>query len=302
MDKWMIGRRLATAGFALAGLGIMLHPSPARAKTTSTPATCPAHAVAHAKSMSDATRALMCLDRSHDLIVVGDIHGTRQIPAFVGSLVERASRRRPVRLGLEMPSFMRATVANYLQSHGTAADRAALLKGVFWNMQDGRESRAMLGLIDRVRELRAKGRDVGIFMMVPNLADPSILKKPGGFMVFKEDGMARAIRAQQAAAGVKALVIAYMGNWHSRYDPKKSGSTLEQLANLHPVLVVPEGYGSAWVCMVKCGVHTIGNPHLPMNHGPRMKIIPDPSGRVFEVHLRFPEFVASLPAKKPAKS
>ncbi len=269
-----------------------------------TPGACGAKAVTSARTLGDAVDVLACQGRTHGLIVVGDFHGTRQIPAFVGDLVAAASRRRPVRLGLEMPTSMQAALDAYLDSRGRAADRAALLEQLFWDHNDGRQSRAMLALIERMRTLRRQGRRIHVFLMVPALPERAFKTKHFDFNAFKESGMARAIRGQLAHVG-KAQVIAYMGNWHSRYHTftgESHASTLEQLANRHPVLVDPDGFGTAWVCEQDgCGVHAGGTRKAGGGNEARMRIQTDPRGRVLEVHVRMPPLTASMPAKSPTQ-
>lgn len=277
----------------------------ARASATdAVPPSCRATSVTRAVSMADAARAIACASRAHALLLVGDIHGTRQIPAFVVQLVREVSVRRPVRLGLEMPDFMQRRLAAYMHSDGSAVDRAALLKSAFWRLDDGRESRAMLGLVEQMRRMRAHGRDVQVFAMAPTPASAAQVKQAGGYLVFKEGGIARRLRARLAHADKTTLVIAYMGNWHTRYQSTFAGmgakhmgpSVTDRLADSHPVLVDPTGYGKAWVCMQGgCGVHAIGRASQ-LRHKPRLWTTPDPTGRVVHLHLRLPPFTASLPA------
>lgn len=95
---------------------------------------------------------------SHRLVLLGEMHGTREIPALVGDLVESDARSgNPLMLALEIDSREQSRIDRYLASSGTDADRRLLLSGDHWQdpMHDGRDSDAMLTLIERVRGLRA---------------------------------------------------------------------------------------------------------------------------------------------------
>lgn len=96
------------------------------------------------------------------MLIVGDYHGSNEIPGFVAQLMSDAAAKRPVRLGLEMESFEQKPIQVYMASYGNAADRAALLHDDFWTAEDGRESKAIVRLIERVRKLREEGRDVEV--------------------------------------------------------------------------------------------------------------------------------------------
>ena len=66
------------------------------------------------------------------LVMLGEIHGTAEIPAIAGEVAARWTggvHRQRVLLGLEATSTDQGRVDRYLASKGTAADRAALLTG-----------------------------------------------------------------------------------------------------------------------------------------------------------------------------
>lgn len=93
-------------------------------------------------------------------LLIGEQLGTQEVPSAVGDLVcQLAQTGLPVALGLSIPSSEQEQLNHYLSSAGTPADQDALLAGRFWirPYQDGRSSRAVLDLIDRVRALRSMG-------------------------------------------------------------------------------------------------------------------------------------------------
>ncbi|MCY1014892.1 hypothetical protein [Pyxidicoccus sp. MSG2] len=93
-------------------------------------------------------------------LLIGEQLGSREVPLVVGNVVcHLAEAGLPVALGLSIPQTEQQRVDRYLASAGTPADQDALLEGRFWTRpyQDGRSSRAIFDLIDRVRAMRAAG-------------------------------------------------------------------------------------------------------------------------------------------------
>ena len=94
------------------------------------------------------------------VLLLGEIHGTAQSPAFAGDAACRAARSGlPVVVALEQPVAGQQRVDTFLASDGGEHARRALLAGPFWQSgyQDGRASQAMLELIERVGRLRRSG-------------------------------------------------------------------------------------------------------------------------------------------------
>ena len=97
------------------------------------------------------------------VLVIGEMHGSNEYPAFAKSVVcQLLAANKPVILGLEISESEQVALNHYLQSSGTTEDRRALQKGKFWQgkIQDGRSSVAMFGLIDAVRKLKQSGQKV----------------------------------------------------------------------------------------------------------------------------------------------
>ncbi len=100
------------------------------------------------------------------VLLLGELHGTREIPAFVGTLgCHVASAGVPVVVGLELPHEEQRALRRYLKSRGDQEARAALTEGGFWRRpyQDGRSSEAIVALVERLRVLRAQGLSVSVF-------------------------------------------------------------------------------------------------------------------------------------------
>jgi erythromycin esterase-like protein len=233
----------------------------------------------------------------HRLVLLGEIHGTRETPALVGALVDRESAAGDkVILGLEIVAQDQAGVDRYLRSRGHAADRAALLAGSHWRdpMHDGRDSAAMFDLIEYVRSLREQGRDIEIVFFDPGNVDD------------RDRGMADCLRGAIARAR-QAKVLVLTGNVHAmtaappwemldggkRIDPPMTAGRL--LADLQPFSIdIGAAAGNAWNCTGTCGVH----PTFARGAGnaaPSLEFL-DPSESAWDAVLLLPRFSASPPA------
>ena len=127
----------------------------------------PAHALSpQSESPEVAARTLVAAAGDARLILLGEMHGTREIPQLVAHVMSIYAAQRPVLLGLEIPGSGQPDLRRYIDSPGSDADRAALLATPFWQVEgdqhDGRRSHDMIDLIDHVRQLRAQGRDVSL--------------------------------------------------------------------------------------------------------------------------------------------
>jgi hypothetical protein len=94
------------------------------------------------------------------LVLLGEIHGTAEVPLFVGRLACQATAKGlRVRVGLEIPQEEQARIDAFLSATDADAAKQSLLQGPFWtrDMQDGRSSEAMLALLTRLRDPPAVG-------------------------------------------------------------------------------------------------------------------------------------------------
>jgi hypothetical protein len=99
------------------------------------------------------------------LLLVGEQLGSSETPEVVGDMVcEAAEAGLPVTLGVAIARSEQARLDAYLASPGAPADQDELLRGDFWRKphQDGRGSRAVMDLVDRVRSLRAAGLPISL--------------------------------------------------------------------------------------------------------------------------------------------
>jgi len=191
------------------------------------------------------------------VLLLGEIHGTVESPAFALDVACHAARADlPVIVGLELSTGEQARVDAFLDSRGTEEDRSALLAGTLWqsSYQDGRASRAMFDLIDGLRRLRREDLAVRVTMF-----DAPATK--GGQQ--RDRDMARNLAAVVAEAP-RSMVIVLTGNNHSRitkgtprssaYEPMGYVLGRETSADDLIALNVAHGSGSAWICAPDCGI------------------------------------------------
>jgi hypothetical protein len=225
------------------------------------------------------------------MLVFGEMHGTEETPRLVGEYVcKLTDQGDAVLVGLEMPE--QEAVDRYLDGDGSASARDALFAGSFWETgRDGRSSDAMFRLIERLRELRALGRDVAVVAFDDG----------SGIGGVRDAAMAEKLRrAIQRHPGRK--VVALMGNVHAKravgspIDPGFESMTY-RLDDLQPfALWVDFIEGSAWVCMASCGVWQ-RTDSLPYPTGLRLGGAPPG----FDGTIYFPTAAASPPAVTVAR-
>ena len=179
------------------------------------------------------------------IIVVGELHGTAETPAAVVAIA-RELATRPVAVGLEVSQTEDARIAAYLSSRGDAASRAALLAGPFWHApREGRESEAMLALLEGLRAMKASGHDVVVVpfdIPLERFSDPN---------VDRDQMMAENILAARKRLPASQMVV-LVGNWHSRTSSDPDGDPMTAtLRKSEPSLVALRAEyagGSAWLC------------------------------------------------------
>jgi lysophospholipase L1-like esterase len=190
------------------------------------------------------------------LILMGELHGTDQAPAAFGNAVCRALEQgRTVSAGLEFDREQAEPLAAYLASSGGKDAVAALLQSAFWARasQDGRSSRAMLALVERLRQLQRRYPGLAVFALED---DAGIAPLDAG--TTRDQHMAARVRTEHARRP-QALILTLSGNIHNRLKPLDGVPALPMgsyLLDLAPrsVQLATLG-GSSWACAPDCGVH-----------------------------------------------
>jgi hypothetical protein len=209
-------------------------------------------------------RGAAALTGPGSVLLVGEVHGTTQMPEVVGRIACHAASApgADVILGLELPSDNRPAVDAYLASDGGEPAVAALLAAPHFvsETKDGRSSRAMLQLLVSVRAWRAAGAPIEVvcFDVAPNETKTA---------AERDAGMARTLVAAQRAR-VGSTLVTLSGNVHNRTMPGVPWDPAFVPMGVHVREAFPElvslDFGSAggtfWACMgtpsgeSKCGV------------------------------------------------
>lgn len=255
-------------------------------------AICPMVQATESTESAQAAHALADAVGTHELVLLGEMHGTREIPQLTGVLVARYARTEPVLLALEVAAVDQPRVDAFLDSGGSDADFAAVLAGEHWQgMHDGRDSVAMLGLLEHMRRLRAGGADVSV----------ALIDAPGDGD--RDERMANALR-EAMTAHPEARTLVLTGNVHAMTGepptmvlpdgtPYKAPTTLgRHLLDLSPLSIdIQAEAGEFWGCQQTCGPHPAGS-RLPGRD--TMQVVP--AGGSWDLRLMLPRFHASVPA------
>ena len=200
-------------------------------------------------------------------VLVGDLHGTKEIPAFVGQLVSALTAHGPVVLGLEISPAQLPGLDAFLASDGGAAAKAAALRDPWWRSeyQDGRRSVAMFELLEAMRRARAGGRRIEVACFDIDHGGEVDAER-------REEVMAANVRALRGRDRAAAVVI-YAGNLHTRRagvsfkpDFVWMAMRLAKAGVDFVSLNVRYSGGTAWTCTsanaADCGAHPLeGIPH-----------------------------------------
>jgi erythromycin esterase-like protein len=191
----------------------------------------------------------------HRLVLLGEKHGTRQIPPFVAALVEQLSESGPIVLAMELPRSEQASLQQYLESDGGNTARLALRSTSYWNVQsdqhDGRRSLDMLDLIEQVRLLRKNGKAIELlgFDLAPGTHHDS---------QSRDQFMAKYLR-EQFLTQPAARFLVLTGNVHAMlikpsYAPAQMQTPMgSYLSDLHPYSVnINARSGAFWGCQQVC--------------------------------------------------
>lgn len=173
------------------------------------------------------------------IVLVGEVHGTRETPAVVASILCASHRTgKPAVLALEAaPDRGQAEIDAYLASAGSEADRMALRRAAMWSDPHARGSEAVLDLVETARRLKAP---VMLFDVVPPRSGPTDGER--------EQGMAGALA--QAAAGGRVVALTGLGHAdRTGFTSLKVASAIMRLPPASTVALAPiVSGGEAWGC------------------------------------------------------
>jgi hypothetical protein len=204
--------------------------------------------------------ARLWADPRTNYVIVGETHGTSEIPAFFGDLACSAhASGRPIVVAVEAADTEQGAIDRFLSSDGGEAAQRAFLHSAIWNspMKDGRSSRAYFDLIMRLRNYKRSGliADVVAIQPVKENVDRGASQTAYNALMAKNIRAARALHPN-------ALLLVLVGNVHASKGVLKFGaeSLVPAAADLPPEetisLDVVTG-GEAWNCYgpSACGPH-----------------------------------------------
>lgn len=218
----------------------------------------PAHSAD--RSIDDGITAASELIRSqageHRLLLLGEKHGTREIPVLVRTLVSNYADGAPVVLGLEVPHGEHGALKSYMDSDGGVAARSRLQSTSFWSraddQHDGRRSHDMLDLVEALRMMRRSGHDVAV---LPYDLAPDDARDHHA----RDEAMADTLRAAFASMPVGRLIV-LTGNVHAMLEkPRDAPPQMQRpmgsyLRDLDPFSVdIVARQGEFWACIERCG-------------------------------------------------
>jgi hypothetical protein len=176
-----------------------------------------------------------------------------------GLACDAAVRQVPLTVALSIPGSEQAAINTWLASAGTAADRAALVKGGFWSRpwQDGRSSIAVVDALDRLRRRRAEGMALTVLAVDSNApGNPRYAHIAATLLRHREANPTRAIVAMLGNALTTRRVGA---EWNTDQLPVGARLAAVLPESTH-ALDVSFWEGSHWTCHLKgegrirCGV------------------------------------------------
>jgi hypothetical protein len=218
---------------------------------------CAACAAASPRPDAPAIPGLETAAKPGRLVILGEIHGTAEAPAFVADAACQLARQARVHVGLELPAADNPALEAFLFGNEDPLLGGATFRREY---QDGRTSQAMLGLLRKLRAARRSGLSIEVFFF----DDPDRLG-----IEHRDEAMAENIAAQRARAPSDIFLIE-VGNYHAKTSPGAPwdvsrhwmASYLVERDKSVVTLDVRGPVGTSWVCYTpkkeSCGVHKGG--------------------------------------------
>jgi hypothetical protein len=240
-----------------------------------------------------------------EVLLFGELHGTEEIPVVFGEAVCAVAREgTPVAVGLEIARSEQAAVDTFLASGGGAAAVEALTGTPHFtrDYQDGRSSRAMLGLLERLRQLRGAGLPLEVLPVDLDPAQRAPDRDRG-----MADNLAAAARAHPAS--VTMALVGEVHAWKAKGAPWKKdftpmGRHLVEMGLPVRSLGRATPAGTAWVCLgaeaKDCGSRkTKAAPDaMPSGRKNGIELLAKPSERGFDGLFATATLTASPPARE----
>ncbi len=177
------------------------------------------------------------------VVLLGEIHGTKEGPEFAGQIACNALEKDlMVTIALELPQADQDQLDEYLDSEGSIEDKRKFLGLNFWtrDYQDGRASESIFKLIESVRALREEDKRIDVVFL-----DVEGAKNRDKIM------------ADRLLEDVKSypnnFFIALTGNLHNIVSngSGRMGSYMVEAIGKDQVVSLKQSYqgGTAWICL-----------------------------------------------------
>lgn len=217
-----------------------------------------------------------------EVLVLGEVHGSKETPAAFLALVDSIlSRARVAIVGLEMPSSATAAAC------GAQTPGAEL--GSFWTRktQDGRSSQAMRDMVCQLKKRAAEGRVRLVYLdTVPrNSAE-----------------MVRRVSAELAAKSHPMAIL--IGNFHARNAPNSFTARLRAAGLKVTSLTASSPDATAWNCSQEgCAARPTQMNFCPDKATGPFLLTKMPSGARWDGCMVLPRLTSSPPlAPAPAST
>lgn len=241
------------------------------------------------------------LDRPQAIIIVGETHGTVEVPAAFLGIVCEATLRGPVTVGLEMSEADRPLFDRFMAAPDEVTATRLLRYGDFGraDRDDGRHSLAMMEMMIGFWRLRAAGRDITLHPFQPLLSRVQGRDQAWGEMEMAY-GMSRALVTRP-----QARLLILVGDLHARKIPFQAWPQVGTPAAGHLpasdtlTLHFAQQGGESWGCEDLCGRHRTAGVYNADARG----VIFEPFGEgAYDGVLAVGRTTASPPAASPLAS
>ena len=256
--------------------------------------------------LDDSATQIVSQYDGRSILLIGELHGSRETPAMTSAVVRHLSAKAPVTVALEIPIQEQVRVDRFLASDGSSEAVSDLLEGDFWQVapedSDGRRSAAMLELIESLRHGSANAHPTNVVLLDDN--------EVSGNADDRRQSMADRI-AGLADRLESGPVVVLIGNYHARLAPNPGvmmadGKPIEPPAPTASLVKnvpltsvnVSACEGEIWACFGKpCGRVTLANQCAERTEATLIELDPERDG--YHLGLMLPQHSASVPAISP---
>ena len=239
-----------------------------------------------ADPVGDAAQLLATQVGAHRLLLLGEMHGTREAPELMGRLATHYAQQGPVVVVLELSTSIEAALQRYMGSDGGVPARRELLADAYWHLppehSDGRRNYETINLVEQLRLLRAQGKTVAVLAMDNPVGSPVDSEA-------RDQAMAQRIRTAFATLPADGRMLVLAGGVHAMkakplFAPPEMQTPMgARLLDLDPYSAYTMGGdGSFWACIDgTCGPQIVRKQ--PVSSG-------EDGERAYDYRIALPEY------------